>query len=145
MALATEAVILPGAEQYAALESAENCSVTRAVLRHSESDYMDINNQRETYKTVLQQRRKQLEMCAEQKGASLGWDSRSQALLAEVCSEEYESWLYAGSHYRMLSEDTREAVGSIRTLIRHARRECSPLPVSPTVPSSPAIIADTAG
>jgi hypothetical protein len=143
--LATGNAILPGEAQYAALETAENCSATRAVLRHSEADYAEVEAQRQSYKVVLLQRRKQLEMCAEEKGASLGWDPRAQALLAEVCSEQYEAWLYAGAHYRMLHEDTSEALASIRQLIRHAVKQCSALPVPPMPRPDASVTADTAG
>jgi septal ring factor EnvC (AmiA/AmiB activator) len=127
-----ELAVLPNESDYTARESGEHCSVLRAVLRRAESEHDETARARAGSKQVLRQSREDLEACAHREGASLSRDPRSQALLAEVCAVEYDNWLYAGAHYRMLREDSDEANGSMQLLVAHARGRCQALPTRPS-------------
>lgn len=123
-----EQPILPDERDYAAQEQSQDCSVMRAVIRHAESDYNDLDQQRQGYKMIVLQRRQELEACAQRASLSLARDARQMALVAEYCPAEYDAWLYSGAHYRMLREDDRDAQHDIRLLVTHATRKCLPLP-----------------
>ena len=128
-----ELPILPNEADYEAQDRGQDCSVLRAVLRHAESEIIDVAAQRQSYKSVVLQKQQEVVACADRERLPMSREPRELALIAEACPREYDAWVFAGTHYRLVRDDHQQQLQSLRLLVGHASRRCLPLPEAPNL------------
>jgi len=117
---------VPGVRHVNAQLAAEDCSVVRSVHRRTKQSLSAAKVSLNEQVTIAHQKRAALEACGTSQGLKDTDDQ--EKILAEVCPDEYASWLATGYRIRVEQEDGDEAREGIQLLELYMDWNCPNLP-----------------
>lgn len=124
---------MPGERHYRAASQGSDCSIYRTLaLRATKElahDRAAFSQQRE----ILKHRRATLEECARHRGVRAFNSDEDEALAAEVCPDEYQSWLTPGYRLTVVRQDLNSERESLQRLTLQLQLYCRAMPLPAAV------------
>lgn len=117
---------IPGMRHLAAQMAAEDCSVVRAVEGRARREYQEARASLRNQLTIAKTKRIALEECGQRQG--IKETSPDEKLLAEVCPDEYDSWMHTGYRISVDNDDREEIEEGIHSLDLFLDWNCPKLP-----------------
>jgi len=117
---------IAGMRHVAAQEVAEDCSAVRAVESRARREFQQVRANLRHNLEAGKAKRIALEACGKSQGITEA--NPEEKLLAEVCPEEYDSWLRTGYRISVDNEDREDAIEGIQALDLYLDWNCPKLP-----------------
>ncbi len=118
---------MAGMKHFAAQELAQDCSVVRSVAKQTFGKWRAAKTNLTEQEFIAKQKRTVLESCGQSQGVTIDSDP-NEVQLAQMCPDEYASWMNTSYRMRVDEEDRQEAEYGYQILELYLDWNCPKLP-----------------
>jgi hypothetical protein len=126
---------MPSEAQFGAVAQASDCSIYRTLALRSQREIREARQRIAQHRELLRHRRLGLESCARQRGIEALGNGQDEVLAAELCPEQYRSWLAPGYRILAVQQDLSAEQDRLRQLVTQLRLHCGELPAPNAAPA----------
>lgn len=113
------------AQAFKVRETREECSAFGSVISRLKRDLKERTELLGEVQEMVVVKKNALETCAKQNGLVSYKTQQEEVTLADVCHEQYDSWLTPALHVEMVNEEVESLNHDLGLLLSHVQERCS--------------------
>jgi len=115
---------MPTEESHAAASQGRDCIIFRNIVNEARAQIREGKRLVRYQTELLKEKRRELELCARDRGIRMGSAAPAEVVLAEVCPYAYQDWLTPSYRLHMLKEDMETTAQNLGEALDHVDTHC---------------------